>query len=116
PGTRDYADKVFDLGEGPTLGFGPNVHPQLHAALKAVADRLEISYKLEPMAAHSGTDAFGMQIARAGVPTAVIGLPLRNMHTPVEVIAVKDVQRAGRLLAEFIAGLDSKFMDSLQLD
>jgi endoglucanase len=116
PGAREYADKVFDLGKGPTLGFGPNIHPKLHAALKAVADRLELSYSLEPMAAHSGTDAFGMQVARAGLPTAVIGLPLRNMHTPVEVISVKDVQRAGRLLAEFIAGLDAKFMDSLQLD
>lgn len=116
PGAREYADKVFDLGKGPTLGFGPNIHPKLYAALRAVADRLEMSYSPEPMAAHSGTDAFGMQIARAGVPTAVIGLPLRNMHTPVEVIAVKDVQRAGRLLAEFIASLDAKFMDSLQLD
>jgi putative aminopeptidase FrvX len=43
-------------------------------------------------------------------------LPLRNMHTPVEVLAPKDLQRAGRLLAEFIAGLKADFMDKLKFD
>jgi endoglucanase len=109
-------ERTFPLGGGPTLGFGPNIHPQLQAALRATADRAEIAYNLEPMARHSGTDAFGMQVAREGVPTAVIGLPLRNMHTPVEVVAVKDVQRAGRWLAEFIAGLGADFMETIAFE
>jgi endoglucanase len=109
PNSKDFPDKMFALNGGPTLGLGPNIHPRLRAALQAAADRLEMSQ-------HSGTDAFTLQIARAGLPTAVIGLPLRNMHSPVEVIAVKDIYRAGRLLAEFIAGLDAQFMQSLGLD
>lgn len=115
-GARDFADKTFALGGGPTLGFGPNIHPKLHAALKATADRLEMSVALEPIALHSGTDAFGMQVAREGIPTAVIGIPLRNMHTPVEIVSVKDVQRTGRLLAEFIGGLTPEFMQTLALE
>jgi endoglucanase len=48
-----------------------------------------------------------------GIPNVVIGIPLRYMHTPVEMIALKDITRAGRLAAEFIAQLDETFMDKL---
>lgn len=116
PGARDQAERTFNLGAGPVIGFGPNIHPKLASALRATADRLELEYAVEPMAGHSGTDAFGIQVARAGLPTAVISLPLRNMHTPVEVIALRDIERTGRLLAEFIAGLPADFMNTLTLD
>jgi endoglucanase len=46
----------------------------------------------------------------------VIGIPLRYMHTPVEMISMKDIQRTGRLLAEFVAQLDENFMDKLSLE
>jgi putative aminopeptidase FrvX len=46
----------------------------------------------------------------------VLGIPLRYMHTPVEVVAIKDIQRAGRLLAEFIAGLTPDFMEKILWD
>ena len=81
-----------------------------------IAKRFEIPYRLEPLPRHSGTDAKGLQIARAGIPTMVISIPLRYMHTPVEIISMKDVKRTGRLLAEFITGLAVDFMDNLSLD
>jgi putative aminopeptidase FrvX len=109
-------DKTFPLGEGITLGWGPNIHPGLHKKLKDLADQLEIPSKLEPMPRHSGTDAMALQIAREGIPTMVVSIPLRYMHTPVEIISMKDVERTGRLLAEFVAGLDADFMDTLSLD
>ena len=65
---------------------------------------------------HSGTDAYAMQVAREGIPTTVLGIPLRYMHTPVEVIAVKDVLRVGRLLAGFIHGLDADFVNKIVWD
>jgi len=114
PGTSD--DKTFPLGEGITLGWGPNIHPGLHKKFKNLADKLEIPSALEPMPRHSGTDAMALQIAREGIPTMVVSIPLRYMHTPVEIISMKDVERAGRLLAEFITGLDVDFMDTLSLD
>jgi putative aminopeptidase FrvX len=52
-------------------------------------------------------------VAAEGIPNMVIGIPLRYMHTPVEMVALKDISRAGRLVAEFIAELDKNFMDKL---
>jgi putative aminopeptidase FrvX len=114
PGSPKH--KTFPLGEGPTLGWGPNNHPGLHKAFKALAERLEIPFSIEPMARHSGTDAFALQVAAEGIPSLVIGIPLRYMHTPVEMISMKDITRAGRLLAEFAAQLDEHFMDKLTWD
>jgi endoglucanase len=116
PASKEFSDKTFPLGGGPVLGLGPNIHPGLHAALKAAADRAEMPYTVEPMPTHSGTDAYAIQIAREGIPTMVVSIPLRNMHTPVEVLALKDVARVGRLLAEFVAGLGADFMNTLTFD
>ncbi len=114
PGTPDY--ESFPMGKGITLGWGPNIHPGLHQTFKKVAERLEMPHKLEALPRHSGTDAYALQVARAGIPTMVISIPLKYMHTPVEMVSLKDVRRVGRLLAEFIAGLDEDFMDELKLD
>lgn len=111
PGSPAY--KTYPLGKGPTLGWGPNVHPAFFQAFKELADRLEIPYKLEVMPTHSGTDAIGMQVTAAGIPCMVLGIPLRYMHTPVEVVCMKDILRAGRLLAEFILHLDDQFLAKL---
>lgn len=106
----------FPFGKGPTLGWGPTIHPALQKAFKDLADRLEIPYKLEAMPRRSGTDADALQIAAEGIPTMVLGIPLRYMHTPVEIVAMKDIARTGRLIAEFVAALDEKFMDRLVWD
>jgi endoglucanase len=103
----------FPLGGGPTVGVGPNVHPKIGERLLDVARRLEMDVRIEPMPASSGTDAWAMQIAREGVPCGVVSIPVRSMHTPVELVSVTDVERAGRLVAEFVAGLDEEFCDSL---
>ena len=61
----------------------------------------------------TGTDANAMQLTREGIPTALLSIPLRNMHTPIETLSVKDLVRIGRLMAYFIASLDDRFMDKL---
>jgi endoglucanase len=114
PGSPDH--KTFPLGGGPTLGWGPNIHPGLYKAFKDLAERLEIPWHREAMPRHSGTDAYAMQVAAEGIPTMVLGIPLRYMHTPVELVALKDVRRVGRLLAEFVVSLDEDFMDKLTWD
>jgi endoglucanase len=110
------AHKTFPLGKGITLGWGPNVHSGLFRIFKNLADQFEIPYKMEPMPRHSGTDAFALQVAAEGIPTMVVSIPLRYMHTPVEMVSVKDIQRAGRLLTEFAAGLEADFLDHLAWD
>ena len=114
PGTPE--EESYPLGETITLGWGPNIHPGLYRAFEGVAKKLEIPYKLEPLPRHSSTDAMGLQIARTGIPTMVISIPLRYMHTPVEIISMKDIKRTGRLMAEFITELEADFMDNLSLD
>jgi endoglucanase len=111
PGSPDHL--TYPMGKGLALGWGPNVHPALHNAVKEVAERTEIPYKLEPMPRSSGTDAMGLQIAAEGVPTMVVSIPLRYMHTPVEMLSMRDVERAGRLLAEFAAQLDLDSLDKI---
>jgi endoglucanase len=108
--------KTFSLGDGPTLGWGPNLHPKLHKAILDAAVKNEIPCRVEVMSGHSGTDAYAIQVSRNGIPTAVIGLPLKHMHTPVEVVSLRDVVRAGRLMAEFIVRLDDEFLTTLALD
>lgn len=108
--------RTFPLGEGITIGWGPNIHPAVFKIMKDVADKFEIPYKIEAMPNHSGTDAMGLQIARAGIPTGVIGIPLRYMHTVVEMVALKDIQRAGRILAEMVTALTTETVQELVWD
>lgn len=111
PGANDW--QTLPLGKGPTLTMGPNMHPYLYKALKELAEKLEIPFQPEVTPRMSGTDAYATQITAEGIPTMVIGIPLRYMHTPVEIVALKDIQRAGRLLAEFIASLEADFVEKI---
>ncbi|MEW6093564.1 MAG: M42 family peptidase, partial [Chloroflexota bacterium] len=114
PGADGWQTVPF--GKGPTLCMGPNVHPALFKGLKDLADKLEIPCQVEYAPRHTGTDAFATQVTAEGIPSAVIGVPLRYMHTPVEAVALKDIQRAGRLMAEFIAGLEPDTMEKFVWD
>ena len=114
PGVPD--DLTFELGKGPVIGYGPNFHPRLVDAFVDAAQALEMSYHLEPTPRPGGTDAYAMQLSREGIPAALISIPARNMHTPVETVAVKDVERAGRLVAAFISRLDDKSLGKLTWD
>ncbi len=111
PGVNGW--EAFELGSGPTLGWGAVNHPALFDQFKELAGKLEIPFGVEILPGRSGTDGDDLQIVAEGIPTLVVSIPLRYMHTPVELIAVKDVQRAARLLTEFIAMLDEDFLDKI---
>jgi endoglucanase len=114
-GVQDGAGDVgvFPLGKGAALSIGPNMHPKISERMQKAAQQLEMNLHLDPLPGNSGTDAWSIQVAAEGVPCGLLGIPLRSMHTPVETVAVKDVERTGRILAEFIAGLDEAFYISL---
>jgi putative aminopeptidase FrvX len=114
PGANDW--QTSHIAKGPTLCLGPNTHPALHKAMRDLADRLEIPYALEYAPRHTGTDGYATQVSAEGVPTMVVGIPLRYMHTPVEMVAIKDILRAGRLIAEFIAGMTPDFIEKISWD
>jgi putative aminopeptidase FrvX len=113
-GANDYT--AFSVGKGVTLGIGPSIHPFLHKRFKEVAERVEIPVKDEAMPQYSLTDADAMQLTAEGIPTMVVSIPERYMHTPVELVALKDIQRAGRLLAEFVVSLETDFINKIVWD
>jgi endoglucanase len=91
------------LGAGPALFRGPNINPRIFEHLQATAKAHEIAIQARGIPRATGTDANVMQLSRDGVATGLIGIPNRYMHTPVEVVCLKDLERAARLLAEFCA-------------
>jgi tetrahedral aminopeptidase len=114
PGASDW--RTVPLGKGFTLDMGPNTHPVLYEEFKRIADKLELPYQQSVYGYGSGTDAMGMQIVAEGIPSMVVSIPLRYMHTPVELVAMKDIVRAGTLLAQFIAQLPADFVEKLKFE
>lgn len=112
PGASDW--RTLPMGKGFVFSVGPNGHPVLFDKMKELADRQELSYNIEVYPSGSGTDAMGLQVVSEGIPTMVLSIPLRYMHTPVEVVSYKDISRTGSFLAQFIAGLEPDFMDLLK--
>jgi endoglucanase len=108
--------QTFALGKGVTLGIGPSVHPFLYKRFKEVAERIEIPVADDLMPEYSSTDADALQLTAEGIPTMVLSIPQRYMHTAVELVAIKDIQRAGRLLAEFISSLEEDFIERIVWD
>lgn len=110
------SDSTLKMGGGPSISMGANFHPKLYDKLIEIARKEEIAFQEEVIPAASGTDAWAIQVARQGVPTALLGIPLRSMHSPVETVELKDITRAGRLLARFIASLDADFLATIAWD
>lgn len=104
---------TIKLGQGPGIAIGPHVHPKVYERMVETAKEWNISYSLDPSPSPGGTDAYAIQVARAGVATILLSIPLRYMHTPVETLDYEDVKRTGRLMALFIAGLDHEFVEGL---
>lgn len=98
-------DDVIKTGKGPAIALGANVHPRLHELLVETARLHGIPHQIEPMPAASGTDAWALQVVRSGIPTAVVSIPLRYMHSSVEVVDIEDVRNTARLLAHAAAAL-----------
>lgn len=98
-------DEAFVLGGGPVVGVGPNMTRWMTRRMLDTAQREGITVQKEIMEGGSGTNAWGMQICNEGVATAVLSIPLKYMHTPVETLDRNDIEDTARLLAAFAAGL-----------
>lgn len=107
------ADSASEIGGGPAIGLGVNFHPKLYERLIDTAKRHEIKYQVDVIPMRSGTDAWSIQTALEGIPTALLSIPIRNMHSVNETLDLKDIERAGRWLAHFIAELDAETIPSL---
>jgi putative aminopeptidase FrvX len=101
PGTDKKKWGEQRLGGGPVVAHGSACHPEVVARLTRLAKRLRIDLQHEASPNYTGTDADSIYTTRAGIPTAVVGLPQRYMHSPVETIHLGDLENVARLLAAF---------------
>ena len=105
--TPDGADVPCECGKGAAIGIGPNMNPGLTRELFALAKERGIAHQPEAVpGGNSGTDAHAVQISRAGVVTALISLPLKYMHTPVETVCREDMDAITELLAAYVESLE----------
>ena len=98
-------DRTCELYGGPAIGVGPNMTWSLTDRMVANAKAHRIPYQLEVMEGHTGTNGWHMQICREGIPTSVVSLPLKYMHSPIEVVSLEDMERTAQLLAAFVMDL-----------
>ncbi|MCZ2113037.1 MAG: M20/M25/M40 family metallo-hydrolase [Anaerolineae bacterium] len=112
PGANE--SELNELGGGPVLDIGVNVHPGLYKALRDAAKAIEMTVQTGVHGRASGTDAYAVQVSREGIPTGLVSIPLRYMHTMVETADLVDIERTGRLLAEVIARLDDTFLSGIK--
>ncbi len=99
------AEKTFVLGDGPAVGVGPNMTRWMSRRLLDQAQARKIPVQQEIMAGHTGTNGWEMQISREGVATAVLSVPLKYMHSPIEVLSLTDLENTAALLAAFVEDL-----------
>ena len=90
-----------ELGSGPVIGRGSNLNPALFELLYDTGEAEKIPFTVEASARHTGTDADAVHLSRGGVPTGLVSIPVRYMHSPVELVELDDVQAAARLVAAF---------------
>lgn len=93
------------LGKGPILHQGANINPVLGKMLCNVARRKRIRFQMQAEPRGTGTDANAMQLARGGCAAALVSVPTRYMHTPVEVISLKDLDATATLIAATILAM-----------
>jgi putative aminopeptidase FrvX len=96
------------LGKGPILPRGANINPALFDLLASTAESEGIPVQFTGIARATGTDANVMQISRGGVATALVKIPLRYMHTPVEVLELSDIENAVRLISAVLPRIVDK--------
>lgn len=112
PGLKEGS--YFDLGKGPALAVGPNLHPSLTDKVEETARANYLPCQKEPIPGNSATDAWAFQVSRAGIPTALLSIPLRYMHTPVEMIDLEDIIACGKIISSFCRTVDADFLEVLK--
>ena len=106
--TGDAPQVIVKLGDGPNVDMGSNSNPKFAKRVIEVARAKQIPHIVTSCPAGSGTNAWPIQMQGQGVTTLVVSLPLKYMHSPVEMLRMSDVKNVGKLLAAFIENFDGR--------
>lgn len=104
--TPDNSKNAFDAGSGTVITIGPNIHPRIADKLFEIAKKYDIKTSTDVDSGDTGTDAWAIQVARSGVPTGLLSIPLKYMHTSVETMDMKDWEATVSLLERFVKESD----------
>ena len=107
PGSEEKEIGSHKFGTGPVITRGSTLDPQLFELLHSVAEEAGIPFTVAASARYTGTDADAVHISRGGIPTGVVSVPLRYMHSPVEMVQLDDVENTAKLIAAFAQKLSS---------
>ncbi len=102
PGINQKEHGSVKLTEGPVVTHGAGAHPVLTRKVEDVASQKEIEIQHEAAGSRTGTDTDSIYHQKTGIPCALISLPLRYMHSPVEMVSIEDVHKVSELMAETI--------------
>ncbi|CAB4864533.1 MAG: M20/M25/M40 family metallo-hydrolase [Actinobacteria bacterium] len=105
PGVETGALSESPLGSGPSITRGTNLHPVVSDGLVDVAEAKKIDHTIAADGRTTSTDADAINISRDGVPTGLVSVPLRYMHSPVEVVQLSDIELSAKLIAEYALSL-----------
>lgn len=106
-------DETYPLGKGPAIAMGPNLHKGLTEKMIECAKLSEIPYQIDVEPGNTGTEAWGIQVTRTGIPTVLVSIPLRYMHTTVETVHISDIENTGKLCSFFIQSLTGSLEEIL---
>jgi putative aminopeptidase FrvX len=99
PGIDVKESGKHELGSGPVISRGSNLNNGVFELLRQTAEAEKIPYTVEASGRATGTDADAVHISRGGVPTGLVSIPIRYMHSPVELVQLEDVDACARLIA-----------------
>jgi putative aminopeptidase FrvX len=105
PGVDEKETGSHALGSGPVIGRGSTLSPRVFELLAETAEREEIEHTIEVSGRGTRTDADAYQISRSGIATGLVSIPLRYMHSPVEMVDLRDVEAVVELIVAFARSL-----------
>lgn len=101
PGVAKTRYGALDVGKGPSVMRGANANPVVFRMVADAAEREKIPYQVDVAPGGTGTDGNAMQINQGGMAVGILGVPLRYMHTPCELLSLQDVENCARLMAAY---------------
>lgn len=105
--TPDNSKNAFEQGTGCVITIGPNIHPKISDKLFEVAKKYDIKTNTDVDSGDTGTDAWAIQVSRCGIPTGLLSIPLKYMHTSVETMNMDDFEACVSLIGHFLKETDN---------
>ena len=95
-------ERTSQLGKGPEISIGPNLHPRMVGKCFEIAEENCIPFQKMVESGDTGTEAWATQVSAYGIPTVLISVPVRYMHTPVETVNIQDIKYTAKIVTQFL--------------